>query len=79
MLKDALTALIQKGHTVARLTGGLVVTSGNVSVTIGHDESGFSGYVQTDTESGPEYSGETGLTLDQLLALCPQPQSAIAA
>jgi hypothetical protein len=78
MLKDALTALTQKGHTVARLTGGLVVTSGNVSVTIGHDESGFSGYVQTDTASGPEYSGDTGLTLDQVLTLCPQPQSAIA-
>jgi hypothetical protein len=79
MLKDAAVALTQKGHTVVRLTGGLVVTVGNISVTIGHDESGFSAYVQTDTESGPEYTGDTGLTLDQLLAWCPQPQAAIAA
>lgn len=78
MLKDALSALTQQGHTVARLTGGLVVTSGNVSTTIGHDESGFSAYVQTDTASGPEYSGETGLTLAQCLAFCPQPQSTVA-
>lgn len=79
MLKDAAVALTEKGHTVVRLQGGLIVTSGNVSVTIGHDESGFSGYVQTDTESGPEYSGDTGLTLDQVLALCPQPQATVAA
>jgi hypothetical protein len=79
MLKNAAVALTQKGHTVVRLPGGLVITSGNVSATIGHDESGFSAYVQTDTASGPEYDGATGLTLDQMLGWCPQPQAAIAA
>jgi hypothetical protein len=78
MLQEALSALKQQGHTVTRLSGGLIVNSGNVSVTIGHDESGFSAYVQTDTESGPEYRGGLRLTLAECLAFCPAPVAATA-
>jgi hypothetical protein len=70
MLRELFVDLKNAGHAVTSLTGGLVVQAGNVSVTIGHDESGFSTYVQTDTEAGPEYSGESGLTKAAVLQVC---------
>jgi hypothetical protein len=79
MFRELFLDLKNAGHAVASLTGGLVVTGGNASVTIGHDESGFSTYVQTDTAAGPEYSGETGLTKAAVLQVCEKLSPAVAA
>jgi hypothetical protein len=79
MLRELLNDLKTAGFTVSSLTGGLILNLGNVTVTIGHDEEGFSTYIQTDTPAGPEYSGETGLTKATVFQLCQKYGSAVAA
>lgn len=78
MLRELLAELKASGHSVISQAGGLVLTSGTASVTIGHDESGFSTYVQTGTETEPKYDAQDGLTKAEVLALCQQ-NSAVAA
>jgi hypothetical protein len=70
MLRELLPDLKSAGFNVVSLSGGLVVSTAAASVTIGHEASGFTTYVQTGTNEDPVYSGEDGLTKAQVIAVC---------
>jgi hypothetical protein len=78
-MRELLNELKAAGHNVVNLYGGLVLTGAGVSVTIGHEEEGFTTYIQTDTAAGPEYSGDTALTKAAVLQLCQTFNTSIAA
>jgi hypothetical protein len=74
MLRELYVALKSAGFTVTSLSGGVIVNCPNATITIGHDTSGFSTYVQAGTDEEPTYSGDDSLSKDAVIALCQQYQ-----
>lgn len=74
MIRDLLLVLKNAGYKAIILDGGIIVTIGHVTISIGKDQSSetLMTYVQEDLEAGPAYSASEDMTPAEVLALCEQ-------